>query len=212
MMIRLSFAAIALFIAISLNSASSSEQRRMLLQPNESIVTHVRRAKAQKQKMGFTITAEVSDDTSNLFGGSPSELVYLDVIEASPAITSDTIVENGGRRSRVDIDSIHTILVSDTSTLEGSETFTLLAIDPQTDKVHGIVEKKGSKAFKIKQKKGDKTIATEEDEANMLAPDWSCGVGNDEEIGGRRLKEEDHEHHDVSKVHMSFQSRCLNSY
>ena len=194
-----------LFVAEEATAASSSNvEGRRTLKANESIGSHVRRAKASKKNNDgdndyhssghFTIKAELSGN--NLFGSTTE--VSMDVMEAvNPAVTEETIILDGsGRKTPMGGDMLHTLLVSDMSTDDGRETFTLLAIDPETDEVHGYVEKKGSKAMKIKQKMGGKTTAEEEDEELMVAsmPDWECGVGKEDDPN-RRLERDHHEEH-----------------
>ena len=76
----------------------------------------------------------------------------VDVIEATPAITSATTISvNGGKSKNVNEDVIATVLVSD-SEVEG-DVIAIIAVDKQTGAVNGIVQRAGKKT-KFTQKKG----------------------------------------------------------
>lgn len=93
----------------------------------------------------FQISAELPDGSSFEF----------DAVEASPALTADTVVKGGEDGSTsVGEGVLDTLLVGN------SDTFVLLAIDGE-DNVHGIVDPKEGKPLKIKQEKGKKVKAEE---------------------------------------------------
>ena len=169
---------------MALASISSSSQQRRKLSPDESIGEHMKQlrgdgegkgkggGRGKKSKQGFTVTTEIAPGSE----GQGTELA-LDVVEAEPAVTPDTILSRDGRTGSPIGDAMLALLVADTSTVDGSDTFAILAVDDETDEVHGLVEMKNAKAYKIKQGKAQKATATEE--IVMSAPHWECGVAND---------------------------------
>lgn len=156
-----------------------------MLSPTDSIGSVMRSERANGNAR-FSIQAEKTDGTQFAF----------DVVEASnPALTPDTIIKSNNGESPVGQGVLHALLVSDLTAASGSDTFALLAVDPE-DNVYGIVDVKGEKPMKIKQDKGKKATATEE--TNLVAPDWSCDVDHVDAEGhlfDRRLEEE-HGHHE----------------
>ena len=124
----------------------------------------------------------------------------MDVVEASPAITADTVLlsDDGPIRFGDTKNSLDTLLVSDTSTSIGRSGLTILAVD-QKGRMQGLVEQSG-KSMQFSQGVGNSVVMAEEEEV-MMQPDWECGVGKQESLFIRHLEEDHHGHdHDVSYV------------
>ena len=89
--------------------------------------------------------------------------------------------------------------MADVETADGADTFAMLAINPETDDMHGIVEKRGRRGehvpYKIKQSKYENNgIAFAQEEVNLPEPDWHCDVAEEieeEEEIERRLMDGD---------------------
>jgi hypothetical protein len=141
-------------------------------------VGEVIRSQVANKHASFEITAEKLDGSDFVF----------DVVKASnPALNPDTILKNNGAESTVGQGILHTLFVGDV--ISSPDTFALLALDPQ-DNLHGIVDAKGSKPYKIHAANGGKVKAVEE--TNLNAPDWSCGsdhVDSEGHLFDRRLEE-----------------------
>jgi hypothetical protein len=106
--------------------------------------------------------------------------------------------ERGDEGAPVGNDALFNILLSDTSTADGAETFALLAINPVNDELHGIIEKKGKKPFKISQAKNkNQGKAMAEEETELTAPDWNCDVMEDLDAG-ESTERKLHDHNSVS--------------
>lgn len=205
---RLSALAVLL---LALPASRASQHDRRILNPADSVGQQMKQLHANGNAQArFTIHSEIS----------PGQELALDVIEAvNPAVTSETIIkDNNGYESKVDGSSLYTLLVSDTSTADGADTFALLALNPLTDELHGIVEKKGyngngkgNSAYKINQSKdvnGGKATAVEE--TNTEAPAWSCAVDGhfESEDDARKLYDGDEQGHD-HEVSARSMSRCI---
>ena len=184
-----------LSIQFSTIVASSSPESRRILQPTDNIGQIIRSQRSSNGK-GFSISAEKQDGFDLTF----------DVIEpAITGVTSKTIIKTKRGRSTASQplgeDILYTLLVSDTSTSEGAEVFALLAVDSQ-DNVHGIVDTKNGKPYKVKQNKGMKATA-EEDETIEETHDWACDANHDltppEEthVFDRHLEVHHHHQHEV---------------
>jgi hypothetical protein len=139
----------------------------------------------------------------------------MDVVEATnSAVTPNTkIKDETGNEFTVGNGPdtfLYTLLVTDTDTAEGSDTFSILAVNPETDDMHGIVEKRGPSGeripYKIKQTNGENQgKAMAQEEMDLPAPDWHCDVGHDvlededvreeeETLERRSLLEDEHDH------------------
>lgn len=175
---------------------------------NESIANYIDEGDTRH----FTITAHVQGhaDTPNSSPfwetGLEANTISIDVIKAFPAITPDTFIlsaDGTQRRFGDSGNSLDTILVSDVTTSAGRSGLAILAVNPLTHEMNGILEKKGSKLMKIHQgNRGGVVMATDEDEVAM--PAWECGVRQAPNLF-HRLLEEDHGHHDehVQKVSLA---------
>ena len=199
---RLSLFKLAILpLPISTIVASTSTESRRILKPTDNIGQIVRSQKSSNAKgKGFGVSAQKKDGSD----------LYFDVIEpAITGVTSKTIIKQGqgsaASEHPLGEDILLTLLVSDTSTVEGAEAFALLAVDSQ-DNVHGVVDTKNGKPYKIKQEKGKKATA-EEDETISEPHDWNCDADHDHSLTppetetnlfGRHLEEHDHDHeHEV---------------
>eukprot|EP00804_Cyclotella_cryptica_P008412 CCRYP_003932-RD/>CCRYP_003932-RD protein AED:0.26 eAED:0.31 QI:423/0.87/0.88/1/0.5/0.33/9/0/936 len=206
MNLSLTLQSAALGIFVFVTHPSHAIDRRVLL-PNERIADIIRHKTVvdARDALRFTITATVrgrhGSDASNLskFADSTSKpsTVSMDVIEALPAITPDThILLSDGTSLRFGDSSntLSTLLVSDTTTSTGRSGLTVLAVDPITREMQGVMEQKGSRSMKIRQgRDGGVVTATEAEE--MAMPAWECGVGNDDTLFHRVLEEEEEDHH-----------------
>eukprot|EP00956_Cyclotella_meneghiniana_P041811 scaffold240446_cov30-Cyclotella_meneghiniana.AAC.1 len=162
---RLSLFKLAI-LSIQFSTIVASPESRRILQPTDNIGQIIRSQRSSNGK-GFSISAEKQDGSGDL---------NFDVIEpAITGVTSKTIIktkQEGSTASQpLGEDILYTLLVSDTSTSEGADVFALLAVDSQ-DNVHGIVDTKNGKPYKVKQNKGKKATA-EEDETIEETHDWA---------------------------------------
>ena len=131
----------------------------------------------------YTIHTEIDAGSEN----AGMELA-MDVVEAiNPAVTSDTIIkdERGNEFTVADSDTLmYTLLVTDVDTVDGADSFVMLAINPETDDMHGIVEKKGRRGeripYKIKQSRDEtQGMAMAQEEEDLSPPDWHCDVAEE---------------------------------
>jgi hypothetical protein len=160
------------------------------LKPEESIAAALDSEHQEGNfKPKFSISSEYGD-------GAIGDTFDIDVVEAYQAVTPDTVVTDLDGRKRPVGTLGYTLLVNDLSS--DPDTIALLAVDRDTEEVQGIVQRKGSKAKKIKQGKAQKSTALDAEE--YLPPAWACEVANhhhsDGGLFGRNLETDDHHHHE----------------
>lgn len=189
----------ALFLApsaLSLATSRHSQSHRRVLRSSDNIGQTVRELRANGERALFTFSPDIDEGS---IGHGTNGFLELDVAEATnSAVTFDTIfIDIDKTMFPVGNSTLQTLLISDISTNKGAETFALLAID-EYDNVRGIVEPKGKKAYTIRQSSETnqgKILAIQDD--NVVAPEWSCGMHEHEDIFDRRLDEEKHQHYEV---------------
>ena len=82
---------------------------------------------------------------------------YINVKEATPAITSATTTStNGGPSQLVSENYIATLLVADTDSPEEKDTIGIIAVDKKTGNVSGIVKKGNGEDVNFFQEMGNK--------------------------------------------------------
>lgn len=181
--------------ALSLATSWQSQSNRRVLYSGDNIGEAIRDQHSYGERAHFTFFPAIEEGS---IGHGQIDFLQIDVAEAKhPAVTPNTIfIDSDGIESQVgNTATLQTLLVSDTSTVSGSETFCLLAIDPNNDELRGIVEPKGRTAYTISQSrelKQGNIMAVEE--KNVVPPEWSCGVYDD--IFDRRLDGVIHQHGD----------------
>lgn len=165
---------------------------RRILRPKDNVGEIIKgvRGRDEAVKKRYTIHTEIEPGSQ----GAGTELA-MDVVEANnSAVTLETKVkdENGNEFTVGDGILLYTLLVTDLDTATGADTFAILAVNPETDDMHGIVEKRGMHGepvpYKIKQSRGEnqgKAMASEE--KDLPIPDWHCDVGHDvqEQVANR---------------------------
>ena len=190
--------------ALSVATSWHSQSHRRVLRSNDNIGETVRQLRANGERAHFTFFPDIQEGS---IGHGTADFLELDVAEANNAVTAETvIIASDGTESLVESSTLQTLLLSDTSTINGAETFALLAIDP-FDNLRGIVEPKGKKPYTISQTSGKSQghiIAVED--GNSDAPEWSCGLHEHDNIFDRRLDEDQHVHHEVRRYF------CLHMY
>jgi hypothetical protein len=146
----------------------------------------------------YTIHTEIESG----FDSNGLELA-IDVLEAlNPAVTADTIIKDErGNELRVSESGtlMYTLLVSDAETSDGAGTFAMLALNPETDDMHGFVEKKGRRGeripYKIKQRKDEYNgFAIAEEQVPLTPPEWHCDVAEEIQVGEEEIERNDHQH------------------
>ncbi|KAL3787694.1 LOW QUALITY PROTEIN: hypothetical protein HJC23_012120 [Cyclotella cryptica] len=174
---------------------SASNPRRSL-RPRDNVGEMVRQYRGRDVviKDRYTIHTEIQEGSEK----AGTELA-MDVVEAShPAVTLDTIIkdERGNEFSVGDNILLYTLLVTDVDTVDGADTFAMLAINPETNDMHGLVEKKGKRGervpYTVKQSKGENEgIAMAQEQIELPPSDWHCDVAeevpSEEESIERRL-------------------------
>lgn len=188
------------------NVVSAIHQRR-ILRPKDNVGEMIKRNKDKRSEGGrdvvikdrYTIHTEIDEGFEN----AGNELA-IDVVEASnPAVTLDTIVTNerGHEFTVGDEILLYTLLVTDVDTVDGADTFAMLAINPETNDMHGVVEKKGKRGervpYTIRQiKHENQGKAMAQVEMELPPSDWHCDVAEEvpgeEESIERRLMHGDH--------------------
>jgi hypothetical protein len=208
---RLTIVPIALAMA-SINwphcpSVVSASHPRRILRPKDNVGEMIKRNKDKRSGGGrdvvikdrYTIHTEIQEGFEN----AGNELA-MDVVEASnPAVTLDTVITNerGYEFTVGDEILLYTLLVTDLDTVDGADTFAMLAINPETNDMHGVVEKKGTRGervpYTIRQIKDENQgKAMAQVEMELPPSDWHCDVAEEvpgeEESIERRLMHEDH--------------------
>ena len=169
---------------------------RRILRPNDNVGEIIKgnRSRDDSVKKRYTIHTEIEPGSQ----GAGTELA-MDVIEATnSAVTLDTkIKDEHGNEFTVGEDILlYTLLVTDIETAEGADTFAILAVNPETDDMHGIVEKRGQHGervpYKVKQsKRENQGKATAIEEMDLPVPDWHCDVGQDDVLEEEESREEE---------------------
>ena len=189
-------------------SYASTAHPPRILRPNDNVGEMIKRNRGRGDgeggsRMGpsrdrYTIHTMIETGSDTV-----STEIAMDVVEAiNPAVSIDTVIkdERGNDYSLGESDILlFTLLVTDVETADGADTFAMLAINPETDDMHGIVEKRGRRGehvpYKIKQSKYENNgIAFAQEEVNLPEPDWHCDVAEEieeEEEIERRLMDGD---------------------
>lgn len=129
--------------------------RRLTIASDESIADQIQAAHANvsvnifgNEKPKYKLHAEQSWDAGDF---------YINVKEATPAITSATTTStNGGPSQLVSENYIATLLVADTDSPEEKDTIGIIAVDKKTGNVSGIVKKGNGEDVNFFQEKGNK--------------------------------------------------------
>ncbi len=160
---------------------SNRRHARRVLKKNDNISEKIKEEKSKGAKAPkLTVTAEIEEGEGAGFD------LDLDVIEATPSIDEYTLFEledTGGKPQKpktlsqvLEGASLADILVTDPSSANADGSFAVLAVNLDSDEMHGFVEKAGSKPYKLSQKKGSKggkTMADEEtDPAAVSFDHW----------------------------------------
>ena len=135
-------ASIFSFSTVGAQGAITQDRRRLNVRPGQSIAAEVR-ANGSTPGQPFHLIAETA-------GGGPN--FEIDVRVALPAVTEQTTTSvMGGESMPVDLDSLATILVSDSD--DDDDTVALIAVQGDGD-VNGIVQRGGGKGMKFTQRGG----------------------------------------------------------
>jgi hypothetical protein len=134
------------------------DNRRLTIASDESIADQIQAARANdvsvnifgsnQQKPKYKLHAEQAWDAGDF---------YINVKEATPAITSATTTStNGGPSQLVSENYMATLLVADTDSPEEKDTIGIIAVDKKTGNVSGIVKKGNGEDVNFFQEKGNK--------------------------------------------------------
>lgn len=122
------------------------------------------------------IAAQVDEGEENAGLG-----INIPVVEAIPSIDAGTYFhlgdEGGGSIKRLrDVlgagTTLADILVTDGSSPDADGSFAVLAVDLEKDEMHGFIEKKGGKPYRVSQEKGvkgGKTVVAEESDQSVVS-------------------------------------------
>ncbi|KAL3803319.1 hypothetical protein HJC23_009283 [Cyclotella cryptica] len=178
---------VAFFLIAPAGAVIPQQRPRRILKPDQNLAEQFR---STADAGGFTIAAEIQDNEHETFAGTTdTRTILIDVVKVNtPAVTPDTVIERDGKRSLVEYEKLNTLLVSDTSTSRGRESFALLSFDPRSEDWYGIVDSDDNGGYyKVGRKKGG-TAQAMIDMAGT-PPVWECAVGDDftvDEDGHRR--------------------------
>jgi hypothetical protein len=188
-----------IFVAIALASTALANHPRRFLKPKDNVSQMIKQNQSNerdgtsKERGRYTIHTVIK-------GGS-TELA-MDVVEpASPAVDQATIIKDAqGNHLNIGKEILlYNLLVTDVTTTDGADSFAMLAINPETDEMHGIVEKKGKRGervpYKINQNNNENQgLATAQEEVVDFeaAADFHCDVVeqviNEAKETGRKLR------------------------
>jgi hypothetical protein len=135
--------------------------RRLTIASDESIALQIQTAHANNNSGGVNIFGtNVETPRYKLHAeqawGSGGDF-YINVKEATPAITSATTTStNGGPARSVNDHHMATLLVADTDSVEERNTVAVIAVDKRTGNVSGIVNKENGEKFNFFQENGNK--------------------------------------------------------
>ena len=135
--------------------------RRLTIASDESIALQIQHAHANDNSGGVNIFGtNVETPRYKLHAeqawGSGGDF-YINVKEATPAITSATTTStNGGPARSVNDHHMATLLVADTDSAEERNTVAVIAVDKRTGNVSGIVNKENGEKFNFFQENGNK--------------------------------------------------------
>ena len=181
----------------------------------------------------FTLVAESEPGPTidNIFDGAnigDAETRYeIDLIEANPSVTKDTIISSPDGSMSVpfsDFDSTEIYIFVAANHQHSSGDFALVVVDVKAQRVDGLARRGGAggKLVKLHQAPGKSTIVSKLDEAD-IPEDWECGasheLGSDthqhakENFKGQVLSLSDHHHvgHDNHAEHGDFLSASLDN-
>lgn len=203
--------------------ARDSHPRRVLhSKDNVGEIVKGTRGRDEALKKRYTIHTEIQPGSQ----GAGTDLA-MDVVEATnAAVTLETKIkdERGNEFTVGESDTLlYTLLVNDPDTADDS--FAMLAINPETDSMHGIVEKRGRNGepvpYKIKQVKGENQgKAMADEEFDLPASTFHCDVGQDvqeaeeireeeETLERKLLHEHDHAHDHHARDHQDLTAEAL---
>jgi hypothetical protein len=172
-MVKLTFIPVAL---ATIATVSANEFRR-ILRPKDSVAAIVKQnheySRGEKGKGRYTIHTMIEDGKGNAAG----QELTMDVTEPSnPAVDANTVItDDRGKELNIGSDIIlETLLVTDATTVDGADSFALLAINP-----HGFA------------------TAQEEVVDFEAVADFHCDVAEqvineDEEVSERKLRRGTH--------------------
>jgi hypothetical protein len=196
---RLALLLLAISAINGMDQGAASVPRR-LLRPKDNVGEMIKRNRQKSARDGesrlgkdrYTIHTEVEVGSEN----AGMELA-MDVVEAAnPAVTPETvIIDERGNEVTVGSGDIlmYTLLVTDVDTADGADSFALLALNPETDDMHGIVEKRGRRGeripYKIKQSRAENNgVAMAQEEVNLPPSDWHCDVAEEIHDGEEEIE------------------------
>ena len=157
------FALLSIFAtnALLITSAADADIRRLTIASDESIALQIQTAHASNNSGGINIFGtNVETPRYKLHAeqawGSGGEF-YINVKEATPAITSSTTTStNGGPARSVNDHHMATLLVADTDSAEEGNTVAVIDVDKRTGNVSGIVNKENGEKLNFFQENGNK--------------------------------------------------------
>ena len=187
-------------------AGKETEKLRKTIAPDDSIADAVRNERLQgNKKSRFSIKSKMRGKN---YGGKTFD---VDVVEADPAVTSQTTISTLDGHVQPVGDMGYSLLVND-MTENDKGTVAILFVNLRTNEIQGVVKKKDQKGMKIRQNKGKPSFVEEDEE--FIPPAWTCGVSEKEKqetsassfqnlFGDRALVTEDeHHHHGNLKDHI----------
>ena len=156
---------------------------RRVLRPKDNVGEMIKQSRhhmaGRGRDIGINNRYTIHTKIGSGFESTGLELA-IDVLEAlDPAVTPETvIIDERGNAFTVSESGtlLYTLLVSDSDTADGAETFAMLALNPETDDMRGFVEKRGADGhrnpYKIQQKKNEYNgIAMAEEQVTLTPPE-----------------------------------------
>lgn len=177
---------------------------------NEELVYEAAAAFDKSVRSGLLHEGEsTTTTTTTSTTAAEASRLYVDVVVASPAVTSSTrlsgtIVNNTSTSTIQPPNSLVLTASPHSLSNQNSATLAILNVDLLTNNVHGIIIKKGMEAVVMQQLGGKVAVATVDRSGGEGEAPWVCGVDHIEEEGvvDRMLHEHRHEqrhehsHHD----------------
>jgi hypothetical protein len=170
---------VAVFLIVPAAADRPQQKPRRILKPDQNLADHLKQFRSTADAGGFTIEAKIQEEQYETFAETTeTRTILIDVVTVkNPAVTPDTVIERDGKTSLVEYDTLKTLLVSDTSTSRGRESFVLLSFDPKSEDWYGIVDNDANGGYyKVGQENGGTAQAIMD--IAGLPPAWECAVGD----------------------------------
>ena len=171
--------AVAVFLIAPAGADRLQQKVRRILKPDQNLAEYLQQFRSTADAGGFTIEVQIQEEQYESFAETTeTKTILIDVVRVNnPAVTPDTVIERDGKKSLVEYDKLNTLLVSDTSTSRGRESFALLSFDPKSEDWYGIVDNDANGGYyKVGRENGGTAQAILD--ITGLPPAWECAVGD----------------------------------